>query len=158
MVGDVADLPNVFVTRTFSKTWGLPSLRIGYVISCEANIKALCSVRGPYDINQLSVVAATAALQDSAYVFELVDELNNQAKPAFEAFLQEIGVVFWPTDANFVFCYFVDPPGLEAKLRAKGILVRPKKDADGVTGLRISLGTLAQTERLIAELRVAMRQ
>jgi len=176
MAAEVGRLRNLFVTRTFSKTWGLPSLRIGYILSAEENINALCcvrgrpratvarvcepshplawrQVRGPYDINQLAVVALRAALDDPQYVSDFVAEHNNKARPALEDFLAEAGVAFWPSAANYVFCYFPDPTATEKALRAEGILVRPKKDASGTLGLRVSIGTLAQTERLIATLR-----
>mmetsp|Transcript_88282 Transcript_88282/g.189541 ORF Transcript_88282/g.189541 Transcript_88282/m.189541 type:complete len:646 (+) Transcript_88282:46-1983(+) len=149
---EVSQLPNLFVTRTFSKTWGLPSLRLGYVISAEANIRALCSVRGPYDVNQLAKVAVDAALSNQEYMLDFVAELNHRAKPKFEDFLRQRGIAFWPSSANYIFCYFQQPLELEPKLRARNILVRPKKDADGVTGLRVTIGTVEQTERLIDSL------
>mmetsp|Transcript_32083 Transcript_32083/g.88643 ORF Transcript_32083/g.88643 Transcript_32083/m.88643 type:complete len:655 (+) Transcript_32083:101-2065(+) len=149
---EVERLPNIFVCRTFSKTWGLPSLRLGYLISAEANIRSLCSVRGPYDVNQLAEVAVKAALSDKQYMLDFVEELNKRAKPKFESFLRSRSIVFWPSDANYIFCYFERPAELEAELRARGILVRPKKDAEGVLGLRVTIGTVEQTERLIASL------
>jgi histidinol-phosphate aminotransferase len=152
VVGEVAAHPNLFVCRTFSKTWGIPSLRLGYLISAEENINALTCVRGPYDINQISVVAVEKAMTNNQYVFDYVKELNERAKPAFEAYLNKKGIVFWPSSANFIFCYFKDPVGLEASLRERGILVRPKKDADNVLGLRVSIGTFEQMERLMKEL------
>jgi histidinol-phosphate aminotransferase len=150
---EVARFPNLFVTRTFSKTWGFPSLRIGYVISAEANIRALNCVRGPYDVNQLASIAVKAALASQQYVTDFVKDLNERSMPAYLAFLESRGIEYWPTKANFVFCYFPEPAALEKKLCANDILVRPKKDAQGVLGLRVSLGTLEQTERLIALLR-----
>eukprot|EP00928_Gymnodinium_smaydae_P072333 TRINITY_DN55701_c0_g1_i1.p1 TRINITY_DN55701_c0_g1~~TRINITY_DN55701_c0_g1_i1.p1 ORF type:complete len:396 (-),score=91.92 TRINITY_DN55701_c0_g1_i1:46-1173(-) len=148
----VAELPNLFVARTFSKTWGIPALRLGYLISSNENIRAMCSVRGPYDINQLAVVAIRAALKDSQYVRDFVDEVNTRAKPKFESYLRDKGIVFWPSSCNFIFCYFERPAELEVALRARGILVRPKKDAKGVLGLRITVGTLEQMNRLMAAL------
>merc|ERR1712032_1372769 len=149
---EVGRLPNIFVTRTFSKTWGLPSLRLGYLISAEANINALCSVRGPYDVNQLAKVAVEAALADKQYMADFVAEHNTRSKPKFEDFLRQRGVEFWPSSANYIFCYFQRPMELEVELRARDILVRPKKDADGVCGLRVSIGTVEQTDRLILAL------
>jgi len=152
MKDEVERLPNVFVTRTFSKTWGLPSLRLGYLISAEANIRALCSVRGPYDINQLARVAVDAALADRQYMVDFVTEIRTRAKPKFEEYLRQHRVEFWPSSANYIFCYFQRPLELEAELRARDILVRPKKDADGVCGLRVSIGTVEQTDRLMVAL------
>lgn len=152
LVDSIVELPNIFVCRTFSKTWGFPSLRLGYLLSAEANIQALCCVRGPYDVNQLASVALDAAMSDPKYVWDFVEEVNKRAKPKFEEFLNARGIVFWPSSCNFIFCYFEDPAGLEKGLRAKGILVRPKKDAKGVLGLRITIGTLAQMEQVIKAL------
>jgi histidinol-phosphate aminotransferase len=151
--GDVARFPNLFVTRTFSKTWGIPSLRIGYLMSAEENIRALCCVRGPYDLNQLSCVAVKAALANQKYVWDFVKEHNEKSRPSFLAFLEERGIKYWPTKANYAFCYFQNPAELEKQLVSHKILTRPKKDADGVLGLRISFGTMEQTERLIALLK-----
>jgi len=152
MKDEIERFPNLFVTRTFSKTWGFPSLRIGYLLSCEANIKGLCSVRGPYDVNQLACVAVKAALKDRQYVFDYVKEHNTLSRPKLEYFLRSRDIVFWKSDANYIFCYFEQAAATEKKLRASGILVRPKKDAHGTVGLRISIGTLAQTERVIKTL------
>jgi len=153
---EVSKIPNLFVTRTFSKTWGMPSLRLGYILSAPANINSLGSVRGPYDVNQLAIAAVAAALADRQYMLDFVSELNERAKPKFEDFLRSRNITFWPSSANFIFCYFSKPLELEAGLRARKILVRPKKDADGVQGLRVTVGTVEQTERLIAALEELM--
>merc|ERR1712039_382175 len=113
---------------------------------------SLSCVRGPYDINMLAIAAIDAALADRQYMTEFVEELNLRAKPKFEGFLQSHGIKFWPSSANFIFCYFPKPLEIEAGLRARKILVRPKKDADGIQALRITIGTVEQTERLMAAL------
>merc|ERR1711920_168929 len=134
------------------KTWGIPSLRLGYLISAQANIRSISSVRGPYDVNQLAKVAVEAALSKPQYMRDFVKELNEIAKPKFERFLRSRNIVFWPSSANYIFCYFDEPSKLEAELRAKGILVRPKKDEKGIAGLRVTIGTSEQTDHLIAVL------
>jgi len=149
---EIARLPNLFITRTFSKPFGLASLRLGYLLSAEANIRAMSSVRGPYDVNPFAAVAVMAAIADPKYMTDYVEELKGQAKPLLENFLQSRGIIFWPSAANYILCMFKDPVKLEAGLRAKHILVRPKKDADGVLGLRISIGTLEQMRRCVAAL------
>eukprot|EP00439_Symbiodinium_sp_Y106_P082667 s542_g22.t1 len=144
VANELGNFPNLFVCRTFSKTWGIPSLRLGYLMSAPANISALCCVRGPYDINQIAVVAIQAAMKKPQYVFDYVKEVNERSKPLFEEFLNKKGIGYWPTVANFIFCYFQDPKTTEAKLRERGILVRPKKDANDTLGLRVSFGTEQQ--------------
>lgn len=149
VANEVETYPNLFVSRTFSKTWGFPSLRLGYLLSTGSNVSALTCVRGPYDINQLAVVGILAALKQRDYVFEYVREVMDQSKPLFEDFLKKRGIEFWPTAANFIFCYFSEPVRLESALRERGILVRPKKDHKGVLGLRVSFGTVEQMKQVI---------
>jgi len=149
----VEQYPNIVITRTFSKTWGLPSLRIGYVIANAENIQALLKVRGPYDINQLAVVAVKAALRHQEHITSYIDEVMKQSKPLLERFLIENGIDFWPSSANFIWAFFSNSEPLEKHLRENGILVRPKVNREGVIGLRITIGTLEQTEKLIAALK-----
>ena len=147
----VADYPNIVITRTFSKTWGIPSLRLGYIIADEGVIKPLLNVRGPYDVNQLAIVAVKAALENREYTLEYIDEVMNQSKPYFERFLEERGIEFWPSSANYVWTF---PEGAERVckgLQERGILVRPKANSQGKLGLRVTLGNMAQTDRLIKE-------
>jgi histidinol-phosphate aminotransferase len=152
VINEVKKYPNLFVCRTFSKTWGMPSLRLGYLVSTATNISQICCVRGPYDVNTLACVAFKAALKDPAYVYEFVKEVNEVAKPKFESFLREKGITFWPSTANFIFCYFKKPEELEVALREQGILVRPKKDGNGTVGLRVTIGTESQIDKLIEHL------
>lgn len=145
----VGELPNLVITRTFSKTWGIPSLRLGYVISAPDNILALLNVRGPYDINQLAIVAIRAALAHPEYTQEYVQEVMSQSKPMLEAFLIERRIEYWPSGANYLWMFPPDSEKLNRKLLDHSILVRPKADAQGRLGLRITLGTVAHTERLL---------
>ncbi|HEY7772538.1 MAG TPA: histidinol-phosphate transaminase [Marinagarivorans sp.] len=147
---------NLVITRTFSKTWGIPSLRLGFVLSCKDNIQALLNVRGPYDINQLAIVAIRAALANPEYTHDYVREVMREAKPIFEAFLQSQGVSFWPSDANYVWCFPANPDEINRALVAAGILVRPKADGQGQVGLRVTIGTVEQTQRAIAAMKTVM--
>ena len=144
--------PNLFITRTFSKTWGMPSIRFGYILSSRDNIADLTKVRGPYDVNQLSVVAARAALEDSSYMRSYVDEILTVSKPLFEQFLSRRKIPYWPSSANFYLVMFEQAEAVDRRLQSAGIRVRPKRDNHGKLGLRITLGQRNHTERLIAEL------
>ncbi len=148
----VSEQSNIIVTRTFSKTWGLPSLRLGYLIAAADNVEALLKVRGPYDVNQLAVVALRSALKHKALVAAYCDEVMSRSKPAFEAWLTARRVPFWPSAANFIWAFFDEPEAIAAHLQQAGILVRPKRDAAGQMGLRVTLGTEEQTRTLISVL------
>jgi histidinol-phosphate aminotransferase len=147
---------NLVITRTFSKTWGIPSLRLGFVISCRENILALLNVRGPYDINQLAIVAIRAALNNPEYTQSYVREVMLTAKPLFEQYLIEQAIPFWRSDANYVWCFPPNPEQINRALLQANILVRPKVDAQGQTGLRVTIGTVEQTERAIAVIRATV--
>ncbi|WP_045860674.1 pyridoxal phosphate-dependent aminotransferase [Teredinibacter purpureus] len=152
-VADVVKLyPNIVITRTFSKTWGLPSLRLGYVIAEADNIRALLNVRGPYDINQMAIVAIRAGLDNLEGIESYVEEVMQESKPLLERYLDEQKVVYWPSGGNYLWAFFADAHVVEQGLQAAGILVRPKAYGDKV-GLRITLGTLGQTERLLSVLK-----
>jgi histidinol-phosphate aminotransferase len=144
----ITALPNLFITRTFSKTWGIPSLRFAYLMSAQENIDALCNVRGPYDINQLAVVAATAALDNPEYTQAYVAEVMQEAKPLLESWLDEQGIMYWPSQANYVWCFPENAQLLGEHLQKQGFLVRPKAWNKRL-GLRITVGTIEQTQKLI---------
>lgn len=141
--------PNIVITRTFSKTWGLPSIRFGYVLSAAENILTLLNVRGPYDINQFAVVAVNAALDNPSLSMAYVNEVMQVSKPMLESFLKVKGVDYWPSAANYLWVFPADAKGVNSVLLEKGILVRPKSDNQGNQGLRITLGTKQQTQTLI---------
>lgn len=152
-VADLCDTyPNLLVTRTFSKTWGLASLRLGFLISSPENINQLLKIRGPYDINQLAVVAVEAALENPQYTKDYIKEVMKKSKPALEKWCRGRKIDFWPSRANFLWAFPPKAPELAEFLQEQNILVRPKKDAAGRIGLRINLGTVEQTEKLISAL------
>ncbi|MBU0981671.1 histidinol-phosphate aminotransferase family protein [Patescibacteria group bacterium] len=133
---------NLFITRTFSKAFGLAALRIGYLMSCRANIDEMLKVRGPYDINQIAKVAADASLKTLPELKQYCDEVMKESKPFTEEFLREKGVEFFPSGANFI--YFNEPfAGFSAELEGNGILIRPQ--ADGYA--RVTIGKLSQMQR-----------
>lgn len=144
----LADNPNIFITRTFSKTWGIPALRFGYLLAAPEYIQALCNVRGPYDINQLAIVAAQAALDNPGYTAAYVDEVMNQAKPLFEQWLDKKNIQYWLSSANYVWLFPEQPEQWNDYLSRHGVLVRPK-DYRGKMGLRVTIGTLEQMQRVL---------
>ncbi len=148
--------PNLLITRTFSKTWGMPSLRFGYLLSAAENIRCLMNVRGPYDVNQLAVVASRAALANPQYTEHYVREVMEEAKPLLERFLGEQDIPYWKSAANYLWIFPESVESFREALMEACILVRPKADADGKMGLRITIGTLEQTAKLISVLRKAL--
>ena len=143
---------NFFIVRTFAKVYGLPSLRAGYVISRGKNILELKKIRGPYDVNMFAKTAILAALENPKYVQDYIKEVMEVSKPKLENFLREKGIFFYPSQANFLLLKVEDPQKLIEGLQSQDILVRPKQTPDGKGAVRVSIGTLEDTERLIRAL------
>lgn len=133
---------NLIITRTFSKAFGLASLRIGYTISCQSNINEMLKVRGPYDVNQVAKVAAEAAL--TCDVQDYCDEVMLKAKPLAEDFLRKNKIKFYPSKANFI--YFKQPYDTFSKqLESNGILIRAQQNGYA----RVTIGTTKQMNQFI---------
>lgn len=140
---------NVFITRTFSKTWGLSSLRLGYLISAAKNIEQLLKIRGPYDMNLLSIVAARAALMQPEYVRSYVKEVMEVSKPMLENYLRAKGISFWPSSANFLLLQVKNPKQVVDQLEKEGILVRPRSGPNIENTVRITLGPASDMKRVL---------
>jgi len=140
---------NLYIVRTFAKVYGLPALRAGYVLSKEENIQELKKIRGPYDVNMFAKTAILAALEDSKYVKDYVKEVIRVSKPKLEEFLREKRIFFYPSVANFLLLKVANPREIIEKLKQRGILVRPKPAPDGKEAIRVTIGTLEDTERFI---------
>ncbi len=150
--GSGEKLSNIFVTRTFSKTWGIPSLRFGYLIAAAEYVDALCNIRGPYDINQLAVVAAEAALDNPDYTDSYVTEVMEESKPLLEQYFEESSIEYWSSSANYLWAFPDNAEAINTYLIEKAFLVRPKMYQDKL-GLRITVGTVSQIKELIQAFR-----
>ena len=144
---------NVLLLRTFSKSYGLAGMRIGFALGSAELIEALDSVKDSYNLDRLAIVAATAAIQDEDHHRKLVEEVvRNRGDLAAD--LVELGFDLVPSSTNFL---FVKPPkpALEVVegLREHKILVR-HYDREPIAGwLRITVGTRNQHEELLAALK-----
>ncbi|WP_436521942.1 pyridoxal phosphate-dependent aminotransferase [Actinoplanes sp. HUAS TT8] len=149
VVPDIAEHPNLIVLRTFSKAFAMAGLRVGYVIARPEVVQQLVKVRGPFDINTLAAVAATAQLDHPDEMRAYVAEQMTVVKPAVCDFLRGHGVEFWPGAANFV---LIRPPDCDRvidDLRSAGILVRRQKSPLLAGSFRASLGTRAEMNTFI---------
>lgn len=149
---------NIVITRTFSKAFGLAALRIASVISCAENIGEMMKVRGPYDVNMLSVVAAEAALKDRASMEAYVTEVMTQAKPLLENFFRDNNIPFFQSSSNFTLFKPQNPEKTFAALKEKGSLLRPRKGPNIDGTLRVTVGTVAQMQDFIAAYQTLLAQ
>lgn len=155
----VAEFPNLIVTRSFSKVYGLAGLRIGYAVASEAVADLFNRVRQPFNVNSLALAAATAALDDHAFVAETY-QLNRQGmKQLIEGFTA-LGIGYIPSQGNFV--SFAVPPeftGAEvnARLLKQGVIVRPIGGYGLPNHLRVTVGLAQENERFLQALAGALK-
>lgn len=145
--------PNLIVTRTFSKAYGLAGLRVGYAV-CGVEIANLLNrVRQPFNVNSLALTAATIALQDSAHLQQSF-ALNRSGLRQLELAFDQMGLSYIPSVGNFI-CVDVGRTGqsvYEALLQ-QGVIVRPVGGYGLPNHVRVSVGTTAELERFIGALK-----
>jgi len=150
-MGQIERTPNLFVSRTFSKVYGMAAMRLGCLFSHPANIAYLHKAQSPYSVNALAVLAAQAAVEDTQYIENYVGEVL-AARELLCVGLEKLGIAFVPSSANFVLIR-VGRRAVEIRddLRERGILVRDRSyEAPGC--VRITVGTREQTRCLLAAL------
>jgi len=145
---------NVVVTRTFSKSYSLAGMRLGLAVARPRVIAALDKIRDHYHLDRLALVAASAALRDQAYLKETVGRIR-ATRGRFGAAVQQLGYTVIDSQTNFV---FASPPDGDGKrvyeaLYARKILVRFFSDPLLKHGLRITVGTDAEMDTLVAALK-----
>jgi histidinol-phosphate aminotransferase len=140
--------PNVFVTQTFSKAYGLAGLRIGYLLSAKENIQQVAAILSPsYSVNCAAAVAAMAALDDEGYVKAHVEQ-TIFVREQFCENLAVLGFRSIPSRTNFILVQFGMWAGeVKEMLARQQILVRARRDLPGY--LRISIGTQDQMQHVI---------
>lgn len=148
----IAEYPNLFVSRTFSKVYGMAAMRMGCLFSRAANIAYLHKAQSPYSVNALAVLAARAAVQDRAYIESYVAEAL-AARESLCAGLDELGIPYHPSRANFILMR-IGPRSVEVRdrLRDKGVLVRDRS-YEIAGAVRVTVGTRAQVRRFLEELK-----
>ncbi|CAG0968701.1 histidinol-phosphate aminotransferase [Gammaproteobacteria bacterium] len=147
----IARYPNLIVSRTFSKAYGLAALRVGYGVMDASVADLLNRVRPPFNVNSFAQAAAIAALGDAAYVEESARS-NREGLRQIEAGLAKLGVAFVPSHGNFLLVNVGDGARVYAALLRDGVIVRPVANY-GLPGfLRVTVGLPAENERFLAAL------
>ena len=146
--------PNLFISRTFSKAYGLAGLRIGVLTGNVDQMKMARLASSPYNVNSVALACLPDAIDDRDFVQQYVHEVGG-GRDLLEQELQLRGIKFWPSRANFVLMLIGSrSAAFIAAMRARGILVRDRSSDYGCEGcVRITLGNLAQTEQMLKALR-----
>lgn len=148
---------NLIVTRTFSKTCGLAGLRLGCLFVHGELAAQMRKAQSPYPVNAAALAAAQAAMADRAFIARTVRQVIG-ARKELQRGLARLGVRCFPSAGNFVLAYFgARAKAIVAALERQGILVRDRSsDFSGEGYVRITLGTVAQTRRLLRELKAIL--
>ena len=140
--------PNLIVTRTFSKIYGLAGLRVGYAVSSEQLSNLFNRVRQPFNGNSLALAAACAALADDGFV-ENSRQANREGLQSMQNWFEQKNIVFIPSVGNFLTVKFGDRCAeINQSLLQNGVIVRPVANYNMPDYLRISVGTRAQLEKM----------
>ncbi|MGB9605617.1 MAG: histidinol-phosphate transaminase [Bryobacteraceae bacterium] len=143
--------PNLFLSRTFSKVYGLAALRLGCLLSQAANIAWVQKGQSPYSVNAVAALAARVAIRDQDYIRSYVEEAL-AARELLCRELDRLGVPYYPSQANFVLIRAGERAiPIRDRLREAGVLVRDRSyELPGC--VRVTVGTRAQIRRFVAEL------
>ena len=145
----IAEGRKVICLRTFSKIYGLAGIRVGYGYASAEFVALLNRVRQPFNVNSLAQEAAIAALDDEAFVLR-ARRVNNAGLKQLTKGFQKLGLEVVPSAANFMLVKVGDGAAVFQKLQKAGVIVRPVAGYGLPEWVRVTVGTKAQNERLLA--------
>ncbi|MDP2340206.1 MAG: histidinol-phosphate transaminase [Deltaproteobacteria bacterium] len=152
--------PRTMMLRTFSKVYGLAAYRVGYGVGDPELVRLLESLRDPFNVSALGQVAALAALDDVEHVTRSRDH-NAVELPRLTRALEERGLKVAPSEANFVLARIPESLAMSAamlniELLKRALIVRPVANYDLPMSLRVTVGTVAENDRLLDALDVVL--
>ena len=144
--------PNLIITRTFSKIYGLAAVRLGYAISSSDIADILNRARLPFNVNSIASIAACAALEDEDHILKTL-AMNKEGMQQLALGLKQLKIDFIPSLGNFITINMQqDGTAIYRKLLHQGVIVRPLNAYHLPQHLRITIGTISQNERFLASL------
>jgi histidinol-phosphate aminotransferase len=148
----LGELPNLVVTRTFSKAYGLAALRVGYALSSPAIADVLNRVRQPFNVNSIALAAAQAALGDQAHIRRGV-ELNRMGMTQLVEGVRSLGLGHIPSVGNFVAVDLGQSAApIDHALLREGVITRPIANYGLPNHLRVTVGLPDENARFLAAL------
>jgi histidinol-phosphate aminotransferase len=152
----LAEFPNLIVTRTFSKAYGLAGLRVGYALSHPDIADLLNRVRQPFNVNSIALAAATVALDDQEFLSRTV-ALNSAGMEQMVAGFGEMGLEYIPSVGNFI-CVDTGGSGVDVdrELLFAGCITRPVANYGLPRHLRVSIGLSEENNRFLEALQEAL--
>ncbi len=149
--------PNLVVTRTFSKAYGLAGLRVGYAIAHPTVADVMNRVRQPFNVNSIALEAAAAALEDMEFVAKSFAG-NLQGMRQLREGAERLGLSYIPSYANFLTIRVGKAQEVYKRLLRRGVIVRPVGGGYELPEhLRVTVGTEAENERFLAALAASLK-
>lgn len=152
----IAAHPNVIVSRTLSKAYGLAGLRVGFGVGHPDVIEVMNRVRQPFNVNHLALVAAAAALDDHEFL-EASRRNNSEGRTQLEAGFRKLGLSWIPSLGNFVAVRVGDAARVYESLLKQGVIVRPVANYGMPEYLRVTIGKPPENARFLAALEHAVK-
>jgi histidinol-phosphate aminotransferase len=154
--------PNLIITRTFSKAYGLAGLRVGYALAHASVADIMNRVRQPFNVNSIALAAAAAALDDMEFVARSFAE-NLQGMRQIEEGARGLGLDFIPSHGNFITVKVAQgtrgAADIYKRLLKRGVIVRPVGGAYELPEhLRVTIGTAQENERFLAALAASLKE
>ncbi len=149
--------PNLVITRTFSKAYGLAGLRVGYALANPAIADLMNRVRQPFNLNSIALSAAAAALDDMEFVARSYAE-NRAGLKQIEEGARALGLEFIPSFGNFISIRVGRANEVFKRLLKRGVIVRPVAGYELPEHLRVSVGTPEENERFLSALAASLRE
>ena len=150
--------PNLVVTRTFSKAYGLAGLRVGYALAHPSVADVMNRVRQPFNVNSIALAAARAALDDMEFVARSYAE-NLQGMRQLEEGAKKLGLDYIPSHGNFLTIRVGKAGEVYKKLLKRGVIVRPVGGGYQLPEhLRVTIGTAQENERFLGALAASVKE
>jgi histidinol-phosphate aminotransferase len=150
--------PNLIVTRTFSKAYGLAGLRAGYALAHASVADIMNRVRQPFNVNSLALAAATAALDDMEFVAKSF-ALNLQGMKQLEEGAKGLGLQWIPSSGNFITLRVGKANEVFRRLLKRGVIVRPVGGGYQLPEhLRVTVGTAEENDRFLSALSASLKE
>lgn len=147
--------PNLIITRTFSKIYGLAGLRVGYGLATSQIIELLQRVRLPFNVTVPALSAAIAALDDDDFMTRS-RTVNTQGKKQLRTGLAKLGLEHLPAYGNFVTFKVTDASSVHERLLSQGVILRPLAANGLPEWLRVTIGTQADNRRFLQAMEQAL--
>jgi histidinol-phosphate aminotransferase len=149
--------PRTMMLRTMSKAYGLAAFRVGYGVGDVELVQLVEQLRDAFNVSSVAQAAAIAALDDREFV-QKSRVHNNTERPRLAAALTELGFIVTPSQTNFLLVtlpesYVFDMPQLNEALLRRALIVRPVANYGLARSFRVTVGTLAENEKLLAALK-----